>query len=70
MISDLVRKEEDGRLKKPDTKHVIWLNAQFENATKQFRKMTTSFKTDDRQRTTDAVDVEDTDVEERVMWKN
>ena len=64
-ISDQVRKEDDGRLKKPDTKPGILLNAQFEYAAKQFRKMTTSFKTDDRQRTTEAVYVEDTDGEEK-----
>ena len=62
-ISDQMMKE-DARLKKPDTKPWILLNAQFESATKQFRKMTTSFTTDDRHRRNEADDADDTDGEE------
>ena len=63
-ISDQMMKEEDDRLKKPDTKHGILRNAQFGSATKQFRKMTTSFKTDDSSRTNNADDAGNTDAEE------
>ena len=52
-ISDQMMKEEAERTAKPETKPGILLNAQFESATKQFRKMTTSFKTDDRHREDD-----------------
>ena len=60
-ISGQMMKEEDERTTNPETKPGILLNAQFGGAAKQFRKMPTSFKTDERHRGNDADDAGNTD---------